>query len=162
MLPEIKKILYATDLSENSRASLSWAMAIARKQNASLLMLNVIEERVSTSPSVQIYFTDKEWKDLQARLDTEAVDIMKKRMEEFCNEVQSEIPDCPYVADETIVRRGNPVEQIISTAKDHHCDIIVMGTTGAGRIAGAIMGSTARRVLRRSKVPVFVIPMKDK
>jgi nucleotide-binding universal stress UspA family protein len=158
MLPEIKKILLATDLSESSRASLTWAMTLAQKHNASLLMVNVIEEIGSSSPSLQFYLSDEEWNDLKQRINKDATDKMKKQLTAFCEEIKADIPDCSYVADEIIVTRGIPVEKIISTATDRQCDIIVMGTLGAGGVVGAIMGSTARRVLRRSKIPVFVVP----
>jgi nucleotide-binding universal stress UspA family protein len=158
MVPEIKRILYATDLSEHSRKSLAWSMALARKHDALLLMLNVIED-FSATPSIQIYFTENELAELRERINNEAVDIMKNRLHEFCEDVKSEIPGCTHVADEIIVRRGNPVEKIIQSAKEHRCDIIVMGSLGTGGLAGAIMGSTARRVLRRSKLPVFVVPI---
>lgn len=161
MIPEIKKILYATDLSDNSRQSLSWAMALATKHNAKLLMLNVIED-VSSSPSVQIYFSEQEWNQLKKRIDSEAIDIMKERLNEFCEEVKAAIPGCTYVADEILVRRGNPVEKIIASAEEHKCDVIVIGSLGAGGLTDAILGSTARRVLRRSKIPVFVVPITNK
>lgn len=159
MIPEVKKILYATDLSESSRMTLSWAMALADKLKAKLIMLNVIED-VSSSPSVQVYFSEQEWNQLKKRVNNEAVDIMKERLKEFCEEAKAAIPQCKYGADEIIVRRGNPVEKILLVAEEQQCDIIVMGSLGAGGLTDAIMGSTARRVLRRSKIPVFVIPVK--
>ncbi len=159
MIPEIKKILYATDLSESSRKTLAWAIALSKKHDARLLMLNVIED-ASTYPSVQVYFSEREWNQLKQRIDDDAVNIMKDRINEFCETIKSEMPQCDYIADEIIVRRGNPVEKIIATAQERQCDMIVMGTLGAGGLTDAIMGSTARRVLRRSKVPVLVIPVK--
>ncbi len=161
MIPEIKKILCATDLSENSRLSLAWAMALARKHDASLLMLNVIEEVGSSSPSLQFYLTEQEWKELKQRISNEATDIMKKNLSAFCDAVKAEMPECAYAADELLVVNGNPVEKIISTAEERACDVIVMGTTGAGGLVGVIMGSTARRVVRRSPIPVFIVPKKE-
>lgn len=158
MIPEISKILFATDLSEQSRKSLSWAMAMARKHNAQLLMLNVIED-VALS-SLQIHFSEKEWNEFRQRIDNEAKEMMQKRLAAFCDEVKNEMPQCPYVADEILVRRGNPVEKIIDTAEKQGCDIIVMGTHGTGGLTDTLMGSTARRVLRRSKIPVFVVPVR--
>ncbi len=158
MIPEIKKILYATDLSDNSRITLAWAMALARKHDALLLMVNVIEEVGSSSPSLQFYLSEKEWYDLTQRLSTDATEVMKKQLGAFCEDVKSEIPDCRYVADEIIVTTGNPVEKIISTATENHCDIIVMGSIGTSGLVDSLMGSTARRVLRRSPIPVFIIP----
>ena len=159
MIPEIRKILFTTDLSDQSRISLSWAMAIARKHDAHLLMLNVIED-ISSSSSVQVYFSEQEWNELKKRIDNEAKGVMQKRLEAFCDEVKNEIPQCTYVADEILVRRGNPVEKIIDTAKQNGCDIIVMGTHGTGGLTDTLMGSTARRVLRRSDIPVFVVPVR--
>lgn len=161
MIPEIKKILCATDLSENSRLSLAWAMALAKKHDAALLMLNVIEEVGSSSPSLQFYLTEQEWKELKQRISSEATDIMKKNLGAFCDAVKTELPECANVADEILVVSGNPVEKIISTAEERGCDVIVMGTTGAGGLVGVIMGSTARRVVRRSPIPVFIVPRKE-
>jgi nucleotide-binding universal stress UspA family protein len=63
--------------------------------------------------------------------------------------------------DEVIVEVGNPVEVILEVAESRNCDIIVMGKTGQGLIEGALMGSTATRVVRRSKKPVLVIRNPD-
>jgi len=162
MIPEIKKILYATDLSGSSRTTLSWAMALARKHEARLLMVNVIEEIGSGSPSLQFYLTEKEWEDLKQRINSEAIDIMKEQLNLFCDTVIAEEPECHYIADDIIVVRGNPAEKIVATAVENRCDVIVMGAIGAGGLVGTIMGSTARRVLRKSSVPVFLVPHADK
>ena len=55
------------------------------------------------------------------------------------------------------VRNGHPVEEIIAESIASDYDVIVMGTHGHGILAGAMMGSTAMRVVRRSHVPVMVI-----
>ena len=59
------------------------------------------------------------------------------------------------------VRRGNPVEEIIKSAEEHNCDLIVMGTHGQGTLADVMLGSTARRVIRRSKIPVLVVRLPE-
>jgi nucleotide-binding universal stress UspA family protein len=47
---------------------------------------------------------------------------------------------------------------IVEAAQRHRCDLIVMGSRGRGRIAAALLGSQAQRVLATSKVPVLVVP----
>jgi nucleotide-binding universal stress UspA family protein len=59
------------------------------------------------------------------------------------------------------VTRGKPVDVIVKTAEERNCDLIVMGSYGHGGLAGAIMGSTAQRVLRRSKRPVLVVHLPE-
>ena len=58
---------------------------------------------------------------------------------------------------------GNPVEKIISHSEQEKFDLIVMGTHGHGKLEDAMIGSTARRVVRRSEIPVLVVrlPMEN-
>jgi nucleotide-binding universal stress UspA family protein len=44
-------------------------------------------------------------------------------------------------------------------ADELNCDVIIMGTHAKGIIANTFLGSTAKRVLRRTRKPVFIIPL---
>ena len=48
-------------------------------------------------------------------------------LDEFSEKAQRECQDHPFVMDEIVVKRGNPVEAIINTSQEQDCDIIVMG-----------------------------------
>ena len=48
---------------------------------------------------------------------------------------------------------------ILEKANELECDAIVMGTHGKGIIANAFLGSVAKQVLRRTRMPVFIIPL---
>jgi nucleotide-binding universal stress UspA family protein len=63
--------------------------------------------------------------------------------------------------DDVIVERGNPVEKIIDHSEKGKFDLIVMGTHGHGTLEDAMIGSTARRVVRRSKIPVLVVRLPE-
>jgi nucleotide-binding universal stress UspA family protein len=43
MIPQIQRILYTTDLSENSRAALDYTVSLAEKFNAQIIVLHVME-----------------------------------------------------------------------------------------------------------------------
>jgi nucleotide-binding universal stress UspA family protein len=43
MVPKIRKILYATDLSENSVHAFYFAIDFAQKHNANIIILHVVE-----------------------------------------------------------------------------------------------------------------------
>ena len=53
MGPDIQKILYATDLSQNAAYAFRYALYLAEKLNAKLIILHVIEKMSPTrrSPS---------------------------------------------------------------------------------------------------------------
>jgi nucleotide-binding universal stress UspA family protein len=49
---------------------------------------------------------------------------------------------------------GDPAETIVRRATEIGCESIVMGTHGRGRLASAVIGSVAQRVVHLSSVPV--------
>jgi nucleotide-binding universal stress UspA family protein len=57
----------------------------------------------------------------------------------------------------TIVRRGDPAEEILRLVREEPIDLICMGTRGRGRVRGALLGSVSAAVLHHSPVPVVVI-----
>jgi len=40
-----------------------------------------------------------------------------------------------------------------------NCDMIIMGTHGKGILGHTFLGSTAKKVLRRTRKPIFIIPL---
>ena len=54
--------------------------------------------------------------------------------------------------------KGNPpvAETICKTARDQHCDLILIGGYGKPPLAEMLLGSTVDEVLRRSKLPILV------
>jgi nucleotide-binding universal stress UspA family protein len=49
------------------------------------------------------------------------------------------------------------VDEIIHDSEEKNCDLIVMGYHARGALEQAFLGSTTRRVLRRSKIPVLLV-----
>jgi nucleotide-binding universal stress UspA family protein len=57
------------------------------------------------------------------------------------------------------VLHGNPVAMILQKADQLDVDVIVMGAHGKGAVEYAFLGSTAEKVLRKTRRPVFVVPI---
>ena len=58
-----------------------------------------------------------------------------------------------------LVPQGYPVEEILETAHEEGCDVIVLGTHGKGFLKQAFLGNVAIKVLERTRKPVFIIPL---
>lgn len=168
----IKKILYATDLSENARHVFTYAVSLAVKYSASITMLHVVHEIPDFADrSVANYIEADRWEQIKKRHLEDARQVLigkrkehlavKEVLEQFAENIRNSGEASKFSFDEIIVEIGNPVELILETAESRNCDIIVMGKTGQGLIEGALMGSTATRVVRRSKKPVLVIRNPD-
>ena len=57
----------------------------------------------------------------------------------------------------TILRRGDPAEEILKLAREQPVDLICMGARGRGRVTGALLGSVSSAVLHHSPVPVVML-----
>ena len=63
MLPKIKKILYATDLSENARYAYNYAASLGQQYGAHITIVHVIEKLTAeTFLQIQGYLGEEKWK----------------------------------------------------------------------------------------------------
>ena len=169
---DVKKILYATDLSENARYAFAYAVSLADLYNATITMIHVLPEVPELlDQSVIGYISAERWEEIKAQQLDEAKEALigkkrehlaiKEALHLFSENVKQQQDGAGFTTDEIIVERGNPVEEIIKTAEKRNCDLIVMGTHGQGTLADVMLGSTARRVIRRSKIPVLVVRLPE-
>jgi nucleotide-binding universal stress UspA family protein len=162
MVPEIKKILYPTDMSETSNHAFSYAASLANRYGALITILHVIKDVMPTSENlVTNVIGNSKWQELLDRNKTDVVEKIRLRLEKFCEETKAELSSCPFLMEEVIVKIGNPVEEIVQEVDQKDYDIVIMGAHGHGAIAGAVMGSVSRRVVRRSRTPVLVVRLPD-
>jgi nucleotide-binding universal stress UspA family protein len=162
MIPEIKKILYTTDLSENARFAFSYAASLANRYDAGITIFHVLEDISPTSDSlVMNIIGEGKWNELRSHNEKEVLDTIKSRLTKFCDDVQSELPSCPFITDNIRVKIGNPVDEILLEVENNSYDMVVMGAHGQGVLADTLMGSVSRRVVRRCKTPVLVIRLPE-
>ena len=169
---EVKKILYATDLSENARFAFAYAVSLADLYGAKITMLHVLPEVSELMDKHVIGYIDSEkWEEIKAQHFKEAKEALigkskdhlaiKQVLHQFSEKVKEGQEGEGFITEDIIVERGNPVEKILKHAEERHCDLIVMGTHGHGTLEDVMLGSTARRVIRRSKMPVLVVRLPE-
>ena len=162
---EIKKILYTTDLSESGRYAFSYAASLANAYKAQLSVLHVIEEGPELDKTLAGYITEELWDQIKRQNLEEAREILvnrkrddaaiKKCVGDFCEEIQSGTGDS-YVAYDIAIEMGHAVKKILEYAVQGSYDLIVVGSHGHGTL-DTMMGDTARRIVRRSNIPVLVV-----
>lgn len=52
---------------------------------------------------------------------------------------------------------GEPAETIVRYAREHQCDMIVMGPRGLGSVSGLLLGSVATKIIHLADVPVLLV-----
>jgi len=159
MLPNIQKILYATDLSDNSRRAFGYAAGLAQRYKAQMVVLHVVEPiNPNTYMQISSMMGESEWLNLQMERDNLLIDEIKARLKRFCLELQTDANTFQLNDDQVLVRKGFPVEEINGLAAVENVDLIVVGTHGYGLVKDALMGGTVRRLVRQSEKPVLVVP----
>lgn len=175
MIAAVKTILFASDLSSNARYFFGYAMEMASRYQARIVILHVMEETPpGTAHRVETAFGEELYADLKKRKTDHARHILiNKRTEalvaeetigRMCEAVQSssEADFQKVVIDEIMVTEGQVADEILAVSQAKNCAAIVMGGPRSGLAEGAFSGSVLRRVLRKTNKPVLVIPWPDK
>lgn len=58
---------------------------------------------------------------------------------------------------ETLTRFGDPADEILHTAEEKTADVIVIGSSGKGRLRRALHGSTSAKVIHHSRCSVYIV-----
>jgi len=160
MVPQIKKILYTTDLSKNSAYAFRYAMKLAEKYDAEMIILHVVEPIPAVAKHyLKIYVDESKWEEKMRYEQDLAIERIKKRLQEFCKQEAQEAPQCLARVTSILVRPGYPVEEILKAVDEEDCGMIVLGTHGKGLLKQTFLGSVAGSVLDRARKPVFIVPL---
>jgi nucleotide-binding universal stress UspA family protein len=104
---------------------------------------------------VQVISTDSKNHESEAKTE------IKRELNHFAKTELAEVPEDLERFVGAIVVHGNPVAEILKTADNLQADVIVMGTHGKGELGYTFLGSVTEKVLRKSKRPVFAVPLAD-
>ncbi|HMO49191.1 MAG TPA: universal stress protein [Rubrivivax sp.] len=156
---DIRTILYASGLGDGCEAPLGYAINLANRLGARLLVLTVIPEQRERSlidleehvpqPQLDQYHDDRA---ARARAHIEA------QITAFYAVRGSGVPPRPIT--ELIVHEGDDVAQaILDEAERGAADLILLASRGAGLLAGLLFGSVPQEVLRKSRRPLLLVPV---
>jgi len=160
MLPTYKSILVATDLTRNSENAFKHALTVARQSSAKIYLLHVVPEVDSSFRSyVSAVVGADKLASLEKKHEKDALEELKEELEQFAKDELEGSPEDLKLFAGAIVLHGHIVPQILESADEINADLIVVGTHGKGILEHTFLGSTAENLLRRSKRPVFVVPL---
>ncbi|MBM9535808.1 universal stress protein [Desulfobulbus alkaliphilus] len=153
------RVLYATDQGPGSRVVFRHALLTARLHGARLFVLHVlpeVEEAVIQSVAAvmgQDTLIDEERKHFDEQGEELRNRFMENReagLQEYLVEMKENI--------EFAISHGRPVAGILAFADEVNADLIVIGAHRRGVIHPFFLGSVAGRLLRRTRLPVLVVP----
>ncbi len=135
---QFRKILFATDFSDVSKAGLRYALSLAEENEAAIVLLHCIEEPEAGSVD----------------LDANAA-FAKRQLEEMVPKDARNWCDT-----RCFVEYGEHAQAIVAFAKKHHIDLIVMGVgaaTGSPEMSTHLANRTAHNVVAHATCPVLTV-----
>lgn len=167
---EIKHILFTSDLMEGSRYVFRYAMGLADRYAAKLTILHVMQEPSDTIKGLLGgILSEDQIKELSAKHSGEAMTtligksrehaLIREGLELFCRDAATEAGDCRVAHDEVVITAGHAAEEIARHSVELGCDLIILGCHQRSFLKDTVMGGTLRGVLKRTSVPVFVVPI---
>lgn len=139
-------VLVPTDFSENAFVAASYACALAAASNQRVQLLNVY---------IALYsgYSEEDNSVQQIRLaETESATSMKNLLETLTKQF-------PNVDIEGECIKGFMIDVVTDKLRRNENSLVVMGTKGATNIAESVFGSTTYGVIKKSPVPVLVVPV---
>lgn len=147
----MKIVLVPTDFSPAAGNALDVAMSIAKKENATLVLLHAVELPSSSCIDQEDEkLTIENWgQKIRSMKFIEGAKQKLERLVEYLHEAGVEAS--------AALRTGSPfqgIREFIATEKVH---LIVMGTAGHSRLQEMIIGSNTEKVVRHAKCPVLTV-----
>jgi nucleotide-binding universal stress UspA family protein len=135
-------IVAAVDFSEESRHAAERAAVLAREQQAQLDLLHVISRPA-------LHALDKFFP-AHADVQTKVLDQARRTLDELNLAIGAQAP----AASRACVKIGRVVEEVLVASE--RSDLLVLGAHGSNSMRDVILGTTAERLLGKSKPPVLV------
>jgi len=146
----VERILVAVDGSKTALKAVDFAANLAAQTNAELAIITVVEKAYVGDRALQEFARAEHlasvWGDLSETRATEILIVAHERAAAY---------EGVRVVKEW--RTGNPAAQIAEYAREKRAELIVVGNAGHGRLAGAVLGSVAFKLLGTAPCPLTVV-----
>jgi nucleotide-binding universal stress UspA family protein len=150
----MKTILVPTDFSKTAQLAVEVAADVAKRAEAELILLHVIEQPSETSINItgEVDLSEA-WEDKIFTM--KLIERSKKQMARLFHELKD---NGLKVKQE--MRMGTAFCGIHDIIAEHMVDLVVMGTEGRSKIEEMIIGSNTEKVIRQAKCPVLTVQKK--
>jgi nucleotide-binding universal stress UspA family protein len=140
-----KTIVFTTDFSDASNEAFTYALNMAKKYNARLIILNIVD---TSREAAGFYLPHLSFENLDKDMLSAALKLMEKKYKKRLGK---------FKKFDYVVHKGSADKEIVKYSNKVMADLVIMGTYGHSGLDHLVFGSTTERVLKRAKCPVLAI-----
>lgn len=146
----MRKILVPTDFTANASRALDFAVQIAKKVKAEIILLHTCCGLIeNTSKDNRIMYNEYNHAFIE-------------QANEKLSSLKEQIEETEKLFVKTKLYKGPVTDTILQASEEHHADLIVLGILHETGLTEKIFGSKATAIMDRTNVPViFVHPLKE-
>ena len=158
MLPQIKKILYATGMGAGAPFVFRYALALANQHDAQVIAVSALEPLSTFAQSlVELHISHEQLEEIHNQTQARAKELLRERVARLCEKECADDQVCTQRVSEIRIEEGQPAQVILAAAKEYAVDLIIMGAHRHTVVGDAILGSTTHKVLHSAAQPVLVV-----
>ncbi|MGB5216882.1 MAG: universal stress protein [Smithella sp.] len=139
LIGTISKILVLSDGSKTAKRAIAYAVGLAKQLKASIIALNVIDQRLLIAQTVSASGT------ASATL-IPIEDYLNEAAERYTGAIKK-LCDKNGVASRIFTKTGHPVAEIVKEAKNSKVDLIVMGSSERSALSATVLGNVSYGVI---------------
>lgn len=149
----ITKILVGIDGSENSEKALNYALEVADKFSASVLILNVFQPLPESGYQLNMFQQPMDYPSNMAYFIKDLRKVHEAVLSRATERATKLKPALKITAE---LKEGDASSQIVETAANGQFDLIIIGHSGDSKIKELFLGSTSERVAHRARCAVLI------
>jgi nucleotide-binding universal stress UspA family protein len=155
----MKKILIALDYNPTAQRIAETGYELAKSMNAQIILMHVVADYTYySSLDYSPIMGFDQFSNLGAVQIDSAMEL-EKAANEYLEKSKTHLGDTSI---KTLVKDGDTGDAILEAAENLDVDLIVLGSHSRRGLDKILMGSVAEKVLRHSKIPLFIIPISEK
>ncbi len=147
--PTVKHIMVTLDGSLHSERTLPYGRALAQAFGAELLLMSV-----PAVPEVKDYRAASE---VVEKIRHKAENNMRKFLSAVARSLRKD-----RLRVRTLVKGSIPARTIVEVSEKEKTDMIMLTSRGRGSLDLLLMGSVAEEVVSNTKIPIFMMPVRDR
>ena len=152
----LKKILIAVDETKGSEKTFSVGSNLCSCMRPEKIVLVYVEKFEGKSLITEM-LGDAELSTLREVLrGSEYQETLDKKAQAILEHYKKSLEEKGLTGIKTVVKTGNPADEILNAAREESVEMIVIGSRGK-RVSHLFMGSVSREVVDRSEVPVLLV-----
>ena len=151
----MKRICIALDTSPSAEKVAQLGFEYATALNAKITLVHVVND-----PAVYTYDYDPimGYDGFFIQQGISFVEDLKQEAEKFLNATVTYLGDDSI---DTAVLEGDTHIEIMQFVKEYHADLLVLGSHSHSVLENILMGTTATKIVKHSKIPVLIVPVKN-